>query len=80
MKNFTGDGHFSDVSHVDALGDMKSRIYGLRLAICGLQNEVSAEDFRGLVQLVEDIADAMEKCSVAFEVAHNLRIEDHNSE
>ena len=56
-----------DNTHCDQLSDMKSRIYALHLAICGVRDEISDCSADALTQLSLDITDQMEAVHAAFD-------------
>ncbi|MBG0801664.1 hypothetical protein IYW40_09220 [Methylocystis sp. H4A] len=63
-----------DNTHCDQLSDMKSRIYALHLAICGVQHDLlDSSAGPALIQLSMDIAEQMDAIYEAFTAEFKLR-------
>ncbi|MCQ4188048.1 hypothetical protein [Methylocystis suflitae] len=62
-----------DNTHCDQLSDMKSRIYALHLAICGVRDELGDTSADALTQLSLDLHDQMEAIHAAFNAEFELR-------
>lgn len=62
-----------DNVHCDQLLDMKSRVYSLHLAICGVRDEISDTAADALTQLSLDLHDQMEAVHAAFDAEFELR-------
>ncbi len=68
-----------DNIHCDQLSDMKSRIYALHLAICGVRDEISDTAADALIQLSLDICEQMDAVHASFSAEFDLRFAERQA-
>lgn len=69
----------SDTQHCDELSDMKSRLWGLHLAVTGISDDLDTTDGDALLQLTRDVAERMEAVHAAFAEEYDLRFAEKGS-